>query len=83
MIGTVKRCLKKVLGTAKLSFDELSTVLVEVEGTLNSRPLTYNGEELEDQVLTPSHLIVGRSISLLSENVDISLDSHEYTGGSN
>ena len=36
MIGTVNRCLKKVLGTAKLSFDELSTVLVEVEGTLNS-----------------------------------------------
>ena len=83
MIGTVKRCLRKVFGTAKLSFDELSTVLVEVEGTLNSRPLTYNGEELEDQVLTPSHLIVGRRISLLSENVDISLDSHEYTGGSN
>lgn len=27
MVGTVKRCLRKVLGSAKLSFDELSTVL--------------------------------------------------------
>lgn len=83
MIGTVKRCLKKVLGTAKLSQDELSTVLTEVESTLNSRPLTYYGEELEEQVLTPSHLIIGRRISPLSENDNISLDSHDIAGGGN
>ena len=41
MVGSVKRCLKKVLGNAKLKFDELLTILLEVEGTLNCRPLTY------------------------------------------
>ena len=35
MVGCAKRCLCKVLGNAKLSVDELSTVLTEVESTLN------------------------------------------------
>ena len=35
----VKTCLKKVLGQSQLSFGELSTILVEIEAVLNSRPL--------------------------------------------
>ena len=41
LVGSTKRCLKKVLGNAKLKFDELLTVLIEIECTLNNRPLTY------------------------------------------
>ena len=66
MVGTVKRCLRKVVGTARLSFDELSTVLTEVETTVNSRPLTYLYDDLEE-ALTPSHLIYGRKLVSLSE----------------
>ena len=58
MIGMVKRCLRKVLTHAKLTFDELYIVLLEIEGTLISRPLTYLYDTLEE-ALTPSHLIVG------------------------
>ena len=47
MVGTVKRCLKKIIGKAKLNHDELNTVLIEVESVLNSRPITYLYEELE------------------------------------
>ena len=74
MVGSVKRCLRKVLGNAKLDQDEMSTVLTEVEGTINSRPLTYYHEELDEQVLTPSHLLVGRRLSPLSDNVSIEID---------
>ena len=72
---SVKRCLRKVLGNAKLTFDELNTVLVEVEGTLNSRPLTDAFEELEGEVLTPSHLIYGRAIHFIPEKETIQGES--------
>ncbi len=39
MVRSVKRCLRKVIGNAKLTVDGLATVLVEIEGTLNARPL--------------------------------------------
>jgi len=59
--------LKKVIGNARLSFDEMLTVLVEVEGTLNARPLTYDDNNPSEEVRTPSHLIHGRRIQSLPE----------------
>ena len=68
-VGSVKRCLKKVLGNAKLSFLQLEVVLFEVESTLNSRPLTYVYEDLSEEPLTPSHFLHNRRLSHLSSNV--------------
>ncbi|KAL9955946.1 hypothetical protein ACROYT_G037352 [Oculina patagonica] len=62
LIGTAKRCLRKVLGNAKLNANELLTVLTEVEATMNSRPLAYEYDELGAEMLTPSHLIYGRRL---------------------
>ena len=36
LIGSVKRCLKKTLGKAYLTYDELVTVIMEIEAVLNS-----------------------------------------------
>ena len=55
-----KRCHKKMLGHTRLSYDELLTVLVEVEMVLNSRTLTVVSAEDTKEPLTPSHLIVCR-----------------------
>eukprot|EP00731_Ephydatia_muelleri_P019650 Em0012g475a len=61
-VGLMKRCLKKSIGQAKVTLDELTTIVAEVDITLNSRPLTYlYAEELEEP-LTPSHLLVGRRL---------------------
>lgn len=60
-VKLVKRCLKKVLGDAKLSYEELETVLIETEGVLNSRPLTYVYGELSEGPLTP-YLVIGRRL---------------------
>ena len=47
--------------------DELNTVFVELEGSLNARPLTDEYEEFEGYVLTPSHLIYGRPINFIPQ----------------
>ena len=62
-VKTVKDAIKKVIGTARLNFDELRTALTEVENAVNSRPLTYVTAENDQDVLTPYHLMFGRNIN--------------------
>ena len=57
MILNAKRSLLKTLRNAKLDYDELHIILVEVEGTLNSRPLTFLSSDGVEEPLTPFHLI--------------------------
>ena len=61
LVRSLKRCLKKCFRTVRMTYEEFNTALVEVEGVLNSRPLTYTYDELSEP-LTPSHLIMGRRI---------------------
>ena len=70
LVGSVQRCLKKVLGNARLNLDELRTVLIEVEGTLNSRPITYVYDEVGVHPITPSHLICGRRLTQLADDLN-------------
>ena len=67
LVGSVKRPLRKVLGNARLTHDELLTVLLEIESTLNSRPLTYEYDEIGGEMLTPSHLIFWFRLSSLPD----------------
>lgn len=58
MVRSVKPCLTKMLGTARVDYEEFETTLVEVEGILNSWPLTYATEDIKEP-LTPSLLCIG------------------------
>ena len=69
MVKAVKRCLRKSIGRAKLSLDELTTALVEVEAVLNSRPLTYLSTDDLEEPLTPSHLLVGRRLLDMPDHI--------------
>ena len=62
---SMKNCTKKVVGQSTLNFEELRTLLVEVECTLNNRPITYvyDDENHVSYPLTPVALIYGRRIS--------------------
>ena len=75
LVRSVKRCLRKVLGNSRLTFDELYTVLIEIQATLNSHPLTYQYET--DEVLTPSHLMFGYRLSPFSLGIDPAVENSE------
>ena len=51
MIGSTKKCLRKMIGRSKLSFDELNPAVIEVEMIPNLRPIAYH--DLEEP---PPHL---------------------------
>ena len=79
LVKQVKSCLKKTLGRSKLSFDELTTILVEVEAVLNSRPLTYLHSDDVEELLTPWHLVIGqRLLTLPMGPLQISLRSKRF-----
>lgn len=67
----VKSCkyhLRRVMDNAQFTFEELSTVLVQIEACLNSRPLSSMSDDLMDlQPLTPAHFLVGESLNSLPE----------------
>ncbi|CAB4022910.1 RNA-directed DNA polymerase from mobile element jockey, partial [Paramuricea clavata] len=67
LVRSIKRPLKKVIGRASLTYEELSTLVVEIEGLINSRPLTYvfDDDETCTSPLCPSHLIYGRRITTM------------------
>ncbi|XP_068756894.1 uncharacterized protein [Montipora capricornis] len=71
----IKEPLRKVLGRALLTFSELNTLLVRIEGIINSRPLTAVSDDCRDPLpITPAHLAIGRPINQLPERKESSLE---------
>ncbi|GFU02373.1 integrase catalytic domain-containing protein [Trichonephila clavipes] len=59
LVKTIKDPLRKILGKALLTFEELSTIFSEVEVIVNHRPLTYaENDPGEPEPLTPAHFLV-------------------------
>lgn len=79
LVRSTKRCLRKILSRAKLSYEELLTAIAEVELVLNSRPLTYVSAEDLEEPLTPSHLMYGRRIMSLPDHL-INEEDEDFDG---
>ena len=62
MVKVVKTSLHKVIGKSRLSYEDLETVLIQIESIVNSRPLTFITTEEVCEPLTPSHLIYGERL---------------------
>jgi len=61
LIKSAKKALYAIFGESRLTDEELLTAVTQVEGLLNSRPLTYcSSDPLDEEVLTPNHFIFGQ-----------------------
>lgn len=61
-VKSFKYHLKRVLGEQKLTYEEFTTLIQQIEACLNSRPLGPLTENPEDEYLTPGHFLVGGSL---------------------
>ncbi|XP_026741350.1 uncharacterized protein LOC113503524 [Trichoplusia ni] len=60
-IKSTKHHLKRVIGNSTLTYEEMATVLAQIEACLNSRPLSYVEDQDKMSVLTPGHFLLGES----------------------
>ncbi len=68
-VKSTKLHLRRIVGEVRLTFEELSTVLAQIEACLNSRPLVPLNTPDEDgiEVLTPGHFLIGRPLCALPD----------------
>ena len=70
LVRSVKDVAKKMLQRARLNFEEMLTVLVQIEGIINSRPLTYTySDSKEPCPISPSDLLIGRRVTSLPQEL--------------
>ena len=70
IIGLTKGAMYRVLGKANLKFEELKEILLDVEMTLNNRPLSYVEDDIQLPVLTPNMMLINERNALLETNVN-------------
>ncbi|XP_076382761.1 uncharacterized protein LOC143260621 [Megalopta genalis] len=65
-VKSAKYHLTRVIGDQRLTFEELYTLLTQIESCLNSRPLSPLSSDPTDlNPLTPGHFLIGTAITTL------------------
>ncbi|XP_049886914.1 uncharacterized protein LOC126381473 [Pectinophora gossypiella] len=79
-VKSTKFHLKRIIGESTLTFEELNTLLTQIEACLNSRPLSPISDHPDDlDPLTPAHFLVGESLIILPESDYTDLKEHSLT----
>ncbi|XP_055839281.1 uncharacterized protein LOC129907208 [Episyrphus balteatus] len=66
VVKLVKQHLRRVVGDSVLNFEEMCTLLAQIEALLNSRPLCASSDSDLDP-LTPSRFLIGRPYTAIPE----------------
>ncbi|XP_011171716.1 uncharacterized protein LOC105204363 [Solenopsis invicta] len=64
-----KHYFKRIVGNLLFTLEELYTLVTEIEGILNSRPITTISSDPNDLlVLSPAHYLIGKPLTTLPES---------------
>ncbi|GFV88909.1 integrase catalytic domain-containing protein [Trichonephila clavipes] len=67
-VKSFKFHFKREAGNSRFTYEEFLTIMTQIEGILNSRPLTPLSTDIDDlSVLTSAHVLIGRPITSISE----------------
>lgn len=68
-IKSTKYHLKRIMGNSTLTFEEITTLLYQIEACLNSRPLCpLTSDPSDTTALTPGHFLIGDALLAPPEN---------------
>ena len=69
-VKSFKTHLTRVVGNSKLDFEEMTTILTQIEACLNSRPLGTLPHNDDDgiEMLTPGHFLIGRPLQAIPDH---------------
>jgi len=78
LVKVTKKAMKTITKTRPVYEEQLRTILIEVEATVNSRPLTSVSSDHNDiNALTPNHFLIGRSMSVQGTTTENELKSRK------
>lgn len=67
-VKAVKHHMRRVIGENRLTYEEMCTLMTQIEACLNSRPLCPLSEDPESlEVLTPGHFLTGSALLTVPE----------------
>ncbi|XP_018359718.1 PREDICTED: uncharacterized protein LOC108758967 [Trachymyrmex cornetzi] len=75
-----KHHFKRVVGDSLFTFEQLNTFTTEIEGVLNSRPITSISSDPNDLLaLSPAHYLIGKPITSLPEGNLLSIPDNRLS----
>jgi hypothetical protein len=67
-VKSTKYHLRRVMGSTRLTFEELATLTSQIEAILNSRPLTAETTDPSElRALTPGHFLIGQALTTIPD----------------
>ena len=70
MVRLMKQCLYKSVGKANLKWKELEEILLDIENTLNNRPLCYLENDIQFPIVAPNTLVCRENMYNLGDGIE-------------